>query len=351
MMRWYCLLWVLLAMLAGCGKHIQPVHTHFDINRVPPPPDYSRTEHWAALPDKRDAADSIPLNSSLRDQQATSTADVFFVYPTIYTGKPSKEFPWNADVNDVALNNDIQTSTILNQASIFNGSCRVFAPYYRQAHLYAFYTDDAKDGKLALELAYQDVKAAFQYYLEHHNSGRPLVIASHSQGSYHTMRLVQDFVDGKSLQKQLVVAYLVGRAIARDAFRNIQPSEHPEETGVWASWNTFARGFKPKTYDAYYPQALSVNPLLWNTSEVFAAKELNTGGVGPKFTMLPELSDAQNYQNMLWINKPYVKGRGLLRTKVWHRADMNLFYNNIRDNVALRVGTFLRNVDSSKSNQ
>lgn len=341
------MLLVLPAMFSGCGKQIQAVDTHFDSNQAPPVPDYSRAEHWAALPSKRDAADSIPLNSNLRNQQATSQADVFFVYPTIYTGKPSKEYPWNADVNDAVLNNDIQTSTILNQASIFNGSCRVFAPYYRQAHLYAFYTDDLNDGKLALELAYQDVKAAFEYYLEHHNEGRPLAIASHSQGSYHAMRLVQDFVDGKPLQKQLVAAYLVGRAINRDAFKNIQPSERPEETGVWASWNTFARGFRPKTYEAYYPQALSVNPLLWNTSEAFAAKELNAGGVGLKFTMLPELSDAQNHQNMLWINKPYVKGRGLLRTKVWHRADMNLFYNNIRDNVALRVGTFLRNPDNS----
>jgi hypothetical protein len=330
------LLW-LPVFAAGCSPKVQSIHVHFDAQNVPPEPDYSAAAHWASLPDKRDAADSVPLNSNLRDGQVVAGADVFFVYPTIYTGKPNTKYPWNADVNDASLNQDIQRSTILNQASIFNGSCRVFAPYYRQAHLFAFYTEDANDGRLALELAYEDIKTAFQYYLDHHNKGRPLVIASHSQGSYHAMRLIQDFVDGKPLQKQLVAAYLVGRAIARDAFKNIQPSEHPEETGVWASWNTFARGFKPKTYDAYYPQALSVNPLLWNTSEAFAAKELNTGGVGPKFTMLSELSDAQNHQNMLWINKPYVKGRGLLRTKVWHRADMNLFYNNIRDNVALRV--------------
>lgn len=336
-------------MMYGCSPKIQPVKVHFDFAAVPPAPDYSRTESWAALPDKRDAADSIPLNSDLRDLQSSSRADVFFVYPTIYTGKPSDKYPWNADVNNQSLNNDIQTSTILNQASIFNGSCRVYAPFYRQAHLYAFYTTDPNDGSYALEIAYQDVKSAFQYYLEHHNKGRPLVIASHSQGSYHAMRLIKEFVDGRPLQKQLVVAYLVGRAIDRDTFESIRPTERPDETGVWASWNTFARGFKPKSYDQYYRKALSVNPLLWNTREDFASKDLNSGGVGLKFTMVPQLSDAQNHQNMLWINKPYIKGRALLRTKVWHRADMNLFYNNIRENVLLRVEKYLGATDPATS--
>ena len=341
----------LSCVLVSCARQIQQINTHYDHLVVPPAPDYSKSAHWAALPDKRDAADSIPLKSNLKNNQFTAVADVFFVYPTIYTGKPDKQYPWNADVTDETMNRAIQESTILNQASIFNGACRVYSPYYRQAHLYAFYTPEARDREQSLELAYQDVKTAFLYYLEHYNQGRPMVIASHSQGSYHAMRLIHDFVDGKELQKQLVMAYLIGRAIPRDAFKNIRPSESPDQLGAWATWNTFARNFFPATYDQYYPMALSVNPLLWNTGESFASKELNTGGVGPKFTMIPQLADAQNHKNMVWINKPYVKGRGLLRTKVWHRADMNLFYNNIRDNVGLRVTKFLnqRSVSGAKN--
>jgi len=217
----------------------------------------------------------------------------------------------------------------------------VYAPYYRQAHLYAFYATNKEDASQALNLAYEDVKRAFEYYLVNYNAGRPIVIASHSQGSYHTMRLLQDFFDGKELQKQLVMAYLVGRAIPVDTFENIKPCSGPEETGVWASWNTFLRDYIPTSYDRYYKEALSINPLLWDSSDTFASKELNAGGVGLKFTMVPELADAQNHMNLLWINKPYVKGRGFVRTKVWHRADMNLYYNNIRENVALRVQKFL----------
>ncbi len=242
----------------------------------------------------------------------------------------------------IFLNRQIQQGTILNQASVFNGSCQIYAPYYRQAHLYAFYADDKAEAAKALELAYQDVKTAFEYYLAHFNQGRPIVLASHSQGSYHTERLVKDFFDGKELRKKLVVAYLVGRAIKPDVFITIHPAEKPDEVGVWASWNTFARNYYPKNYELYFKESLSTNPLLWNSGETFASKELNKGGVGPQFTYVPQLADAQNHKGMLWINKPYIKGRIFLRTKRWHYADINLFYMNLRENVALRVEKFLQ---------
>ncbi|HWA33514.1 MAG TPA: DUF3089 domain-containing protein, partial [Cyclobacteriaceae bacterium] len=256
-------------------------------------------------------------------------------------------FQWNADCNDHELNDKTQRTTILNQATIFNGACRVYAPYYRQAHLYAFYTKNKKDGEDALELAYQDVKAAFEYYLQHYNAGRPIVIAAHSQGSYHCMRLLKDYFDGTPLQQKLVAAYLAGRAIPPETFTNIHPTSMPDDIGTWSSWNTFARNAYPKTYDLYYRHAQSTNPLIWNSSDTFAPKESNHGGVGLHFTFVPNLVDAQNHEGILWINKPYVKGRWLLRKKNWHRADMNFFYMNIRENVAQRINSFLNKETNS----
>lgn len=335
-------------LLVNCSPKVQTLKSHFDAAVIPPAPDYKLSKNWAALPEKKDAADSIPVNSNLKNEQGSARADLFFIHPTIFIGKPKNQFQWNADVNDTALNAITQTSTILNQATIFNGSCRVYAPYYRQAHLFAFYTEDKEDAVHALDLAYEDVKAAFKFYLENHNQGRPIVIASHSQGSYHAIRLLKEFFDGKELQKQLVSAYLVGRAIPRNTFETIPPCSGPEETGVWASWNTFARGFLPDTYARYYTQALSTNPLLWNSTEDFASRDLNKGGVALNFTMVPQLADAQNHQNLLWINKPYVKGRFLLKTKIWHRADMNFYYMSIRENVALRVEKFLEGSETTR---
>lgn len=295
---------------------------------------------WAALPDKKDAADSIPLKSNLSNEQATASADVFFIYPTTFTDKAKNQYLWNADVKDEALNIKTQTTTILNQASIFNGSCRVYSPYYRQAQLYAFYAKNEEDGEKALELAYQDVRAAFEYYLKYYNNGRPIVIASHSQGSYHGERLLKDYFDGKELQKQLVEAYLIGRAIKPAAFTSIRSTEKADDVGTWASWNTFAREHYPNDYEKYFRGSQSTNPLLWNSGDEFAGKELNHGGVALHFTFVPQLVDAQNHEGMLWVNKPYVKGRFFLRKKRWHVADMNFFYMNIRENVGLRVSAW-----------
>jgi hypothetical protein len=341
---------IIICFICSCSAKIYEVKSRFDASPIPPPPNYSLPTHWAALPTKKDAADSVPKKSILKDLQATAQADVFFIYPTIFIKEPQNKYLWNADVNDADLNHLIQTSTILNQATIFNGPCRVYAPYYRQAHLYAFYTSEKGDAVGALNLAYEDVKASFEYYLKNFNQGRPIIIASHSQGSYHGMRLLQDYFDGKELQKQLVAAYLIGRAIKPDTFKNIRPTEKPDEVGVWASWNTFGRNYFPDNYKSYFKGSLSTNPLLWNTSDALATKELNTGGVAFKFTFAPQLTDAQNHEGILWIHRPNIKGSWLVKNKNWHRADMNFFYMNIRENAALRIEKFLQQKETSPTN-
>ena len=337
----FCSFLILLILFASCSGKVNVLKGGFKQSRVPPRPDYSKDKYWASLPTKSDAADSTPNKSNLQNLQSSAPADVFFIYPTIFTGKPSNHFQWNADVNDSILNYRIQTSAILNQASIFNEACRVYSPYYRQAHLYAFYTPNREDGDSALNLAYQDVKAAFEYYLKNFNQGRPIIIASHSQGSYHAERLLRDYFDGKELYKKLVVAYLIGFPIKPDAFVHIPPTEKPGEIGVWVSWNTFGRNFLPDNYNAHFKGSLSTNPLLWNSSETLAPKELNKGSVAFRFTFAPHLVDAQNHQGVLWISRPKLKGSHWISNKSWHRADMNFFYMNIRENAFLRIEKFL----------
>ncbi len=47
------------------------------------------------------------------------------------------------------------------------------------------------DTDSAFEIAYADVKAAFEFYLKIYNNYRPIIIASHSQGTKHTGRLLK----------------------------------------------------------------------------------------------------------------------------------------------------------------
>jgi hypothetical protein len=61
-----------------------------------------------------------------------------------------------------------------------------------------------------LDLAYQDVEAAFDYYLQYFNKGRPFIVVRHSQGTTHTLRLLEEKIDNTPLYRQLVAAYVVG---------------------------------------------------------------------------------------------------------------------------------------------
>lgn len=311
-------------------------------------PDYAQEGSWAALPQRADAADRVPLKSPYRDGQDSARADVFFIHPTVYTGQPTATDAWNADLRDSVLNAAVDNSTILNQASVFNGACRVYAPRYRQAHYAVFTTADTASARQALDVAYADVRAAFQHYLDRFNAGRPVVIAGHSQGTVHAVRLLQEFFDppggGKPRQAQLVAAYLIGKPVPPGTFRSIKPIEHPGQPGTYAAWCTFARGFTPASRfytEGLTPGTVGTNPLLWNSSETYAPATANRGGVGLNFTFAPQLSDAQNHRCVLWISKPNIAGAWLLRTKVWHRADYNLFWGNVRENVALQVRNFV----------
>ena len=151
-------------------------HGHSYSTSVPSAPDYSLPNNWAALPEKIDMADQVPKGVLVTPQE-DAQADVFFIHPTTYTGKADN---WNASVEDVKLNEKTDETTILYQASIFNASGKVYAPRYRQAHLSTFRSEDKAAATQALQLAYQDVKRAFQYYLDHYNDKRPIIIAAHN---------------------------------------------------------------------------------------------------------------------------------------------------------------------------
>ena len=334
-------LFFLIVSLSGCKKIPYQLKNHFSENLIPSSPDYSKTENWAALPSKNDPADQTPLKSDLKDGQATAQVDVFFLHPTIFTRKPENQYEWNADINDSKMNASVDNSTILNQASAFNGSGKIYAPRYRQAHYHAFVTDDKDDKKKSLDVAYSDIKVAFEYYLKNYNHNRPIVIASHSQGTVHATRLIKEYFDDKPLQKQLVAAYIIGIATQPKVFNAIKPCKSGDETGCFISWNTYGKNFYPKWHEFGLNTAVSTNPLTWTLDSTYAPSTLNKGGVGPKFTLYPNIVDAQNHQGMVWVNRPHITGSKLVKNESWHIADINFFYVNIRENLAQRVEKYL----------
>jgi hypothetical protein len=321
---------------ASCFRIIRP-KKDFECYTLPKVPDYSNPDCWTALPDRKDWADSVPLNSSMKDCQKTAVVDVFFVYPTSYFGKQN----WNADVYDTSLNSKTDKTSIVYEATVYNESCKVYAPRYRQATLYSFI--DTVNGNKALDFAYRDVKAAFQYYLDHYNNGRPIIIASHSQGTRHAIRLVKEFIDNDpALRKHLVAAYLIGGSAEINAFKNIPFSDSANQTGCYIAWESLKWGVSPRKRD--YSKCACTNPLTWKNNSEYAAKEKNHGSIPVTFNRVDVgFADAECVDGKLWIHKLKIKGYPLLFGTSYHLVDYGLFYVNIRENVALRVSQYLKN--------
>jgi hypothetical protein len=308
----------------------------FENSRQYPVTDYSLDQNWAALPSKSDFADLTP-DPSIKDLQSEAMIDVFFLHPTSYTGQKGDSL-WNAPVDNAEINARTNKGAIQNQASIFNGVGRVFAPYYRQAHIDVYYTNDVVSAKKALDVAYEDVRAAFQYYIEHHNNNRPFIIASHSQGTTHAIRLLTEEIENTNLRNRLVVAYLVGIPVRKSQFATILPCEKPYDTGCVCAWRTFEKSYVPK-YKV--DNMLVTNPLSWEINENYVSAAENKGAVYRKFKLQKTaLVDAQIRGSILLVTKPHFPGSFLIRKKNYHVGDYNLFWMNVRENAKLREGAF-----------
>ncbi|MBB4080147.1 hypothetical protein GGR28_002777 [Lewinella aquimaris] len=309
---------------------------------VPPPPDYRQAGNWAALPTTDDYADRTPADSIL-DRQAIARADVFFIHPTIYAGTRKHNKLWNASLKDDKLNESVDKSTILNQASIFNGAGKVYAPRYRQANLSVFYDNGAAVKTQALDTAYADVLAAFDHYLTHFNHGRPIIIAAHSQGTLHAIRLLADRFVGQALHQQLIVAYLVGMPVRKREFADIPVCTDPEQTGCFVSWRTYREDYVPDP-ERNDTSIAVVNPLSWTTATTRAPSSLNRGGVLYNFDggPIPGLVWAEIRGAFLYTNKPSFFGDIFFRSQNYHVADYNFFWSNVRHNAGARVQCYLR---------
>ncbi len=302
-------------------------------------PDFSNLFYWAAHPDKKDPSDSIP-KPLRKNYIADTSADVFFLYPTTFTDYSDSN--WNADINDAAINAKTDYSPILYQASVFN-QFRVFSPRYRQAHIRAYFTTDTIRAKAAFDTAYADIKNAFQYYLSNYNHGRPIIIASHSQGSTHAQRLLKEFFDSTLLQKQLVVAYVIGMYIPNNEFSSLKICTDSLQTGCLLGWRTYKKEYEPDFVTKENGTCLIVNPLSWTNTDDYTPYDLNKGSVLLKFNKIKtHVTDAQIHNGILWIGTPHIPGGFLLKQKNFHIGDINLFYFSIREDVSRRVKEYSR---------
>ncbi|MEM6318409.1 MAG: DUF3089 domain-containing protein [Bacteroidota bacterium] len=362
---------------------IQPKH-NFGEKAAPKPPDYGNLDHWFAHPKIDSKVKLTPIGVLETDAWKSGEVDVFFIAPTLTFTK----LGWNAPINHPSSTELISEMIMGGQASVFNSCCRIFSPKYRQATFYSF-LGAGNNGRKALELAYEDCLAAFDYYLAHFNDGRPFFLAGHSQGALHTMRLLDDRIEGTPLAKKMVAAYPIGFWFPQDKFgttlKTIRPAESATEVNCVVAYDTYMNtggpirkldraeivyGGKngPKWEKRNKKTPLGVNPLSWKRDHQVVSESQHLGGVhilleGKK---RPDwagfVSEEPLGLNVVGLSKPYVeecsaqiRPDGFLYVsspRSWafkrmimpggnlHLSDFSLFYMNLRKNIEDRWKAF-----------
>jgi hypothetical protein len=199
-------------------------------------PDFAGARTWLARPDlPDDPARWTPEGYRAAPKPGVA---VFYVLPTGVFDRNR----WN--LAPVDADSDKRLGIFLrSQASAFNGVAAIWAPRYRQATFGAFLTDKPEAGR-AIDLAYGDVLAAFEVFLAAQPADRPIILAGHSQGALHLLRLLKERVAGTPLAKRIVAVYAIGWPVSLTAdlpALGLPACASPEQTGCILSWQSFAR--------------------------------------------------------------------------------------------------------------
>ena len=246
----------------------------------------------------------------------------------------------NADVTDEDLNERTDHRTILNQASVFN-EFRLFAPRYRQAN-YSAYLNILGDSKPYFDIAYADIKKAFEYYLTHWNLSHPFFIAAHSQGSQHAARLISELIEGTALEKKLITAYLIGMPPVKTPLLKTPVCKDSTQTGCYVAWNSFTEDFRPE-FSFGKIELKAVNPLTWNDTEKAGTKSMHRGAVIENInTVRPQVLSAKIESERLIVSSPSIDLPS--RMGNLHTLDINLFYVDIRHNLRTRLAAYKKKI-------
>lgn len=216
---------------------------------LPAGADYAQARLWLARPDiARNPALWTPAGFAPTRSPRVS---VFFVHPTSFLEASA----WNAPLDD-RESQARAAMFVRSEASAFNSVGAIWAPKYRQATFGAFLTDEANAGR-ALDLAYRDVLAAYEEFLKEAPRDRPIILAAHSQGSLHLLRLLHERIRGAPEAGRIVAVYLAGWPISIGADLPALPfpaCEGPDQARCLLSWQSFAEPADPgqitEVYDA-----------------------------------------------------------------------------------------------------
>jgi hypothetical protein len=216
---------------------------------VQEPNDYGNENSWLCRPGRHDACDvdlattvvgaEGQLNRETWTLDPNAPIDCFYVYPTVSTD-PTPNSDMHADPAEL--------NVVRIQFAHFGSKCRPYAPLYRQVTLAGLRRALSGGGAAPMDrgIGYDDVRNAWQYYIEHDNKGRGVVLVGHSQGSIVLAELIRREIDGEPVQSRLVSALLIGTTLAvprgKDvggAFQHVPLCRSSSQTGCVVTYASF----------------------------------------------------------------------------------------------------------------
>jgi hypothetical protein len=360
--------------------------------------DYSDASNWQTLP-----------------ENASQPIDVLFFYPTTYFTNPNNgpEYSagWNQTIEQAHADSHIQAQVDSKSSIFYEAGTNLYVPYYRQAaggdvlNALLWQTEPANSdaANTALEIAYQDIEDAFDYYMVNYNRDsngrpRPFILSGHSQGSNLLLMLLERRFSDAALRELLVAAYVIGWSVTEDdmstypALSQLGICGSNGQTGCIVTYNTqqnpgdFSQSNTSPPTGIVQANSYSVNPLTWvasNPNEMeptAAAATANLGalfyefqppvnsqlgppdgtvapswgnyligGVEVQAVVIPNYTSAQNNSGALVIDPFALPTPGFYQNLNspynqipgwYHNYDYSFFFFNLEQNVIDRIASY-----------
>ena len=296
--------------------------------------DYSRPTNWVICEDK------IRENCEV---------DIFYVLPTIFSDKNNAYMSWR---NNKAIQQKAQMIAA-QHTGIFSGYSRVFAPYYRQAEFRRVLKEIniPVEKQTFIQHGIHDVRAAFRYYMKHHNKGRPFILLGFSQGSMALLEVMKTEFADPEVNAKLVAAYLIGYPNMPKTFPQypyLRTAQKADDTGVIITYNSQAPG-KVKSIFTGKSDVYCINPVNWRTDDKIAGKtehqgsrffDFKSGKATDKKAFVSAKIDPASGGLIVETAKPGKYDSRSLGAGVYHMFDLNFFYYDLRANGRVRIDAF-----------
>lgn len=309
---------------------------------------------WLARPDIANSpSEWTPPGIS---NPATRPAAIFFIHPTTYLNRAG----WNAPLDD-ARANQLAEAMVRTQATAFTTVGQVWAPRYRQATFGAFLVATPQRTQ-ALDAAYADVLASWDAFLAAIPPNQPIVIAGHSQGALHLLRLLKERVAGQPIAHRIVAAYAVGWPVSIEAdlpALGLPGCQAADQAGCLLSWQSFAEPADTSLIDqnadgvpGYTGKSrvgtrfLCVNPVTGTPDGVSSAADdqgvltpsLDFKSVSYRAEGVPARCGGRGY---LMIGAPPAGFNAyVMPGNNYHVFDYAMFWGSIRADIARRMAAF-----------